>query len=216
MVSLRTQSPTLVKLPSSLTQEQLEKWASTLLTSPFPSALPLSSSQLTLDKPGRYLIYALNSSCELEIEIKVPQTEVLVLAAYWGKGEERYSFHLEEGFHYPSCRSLVRAVSILEGAAKFSYQTTIQAKSKATNISAQQENYNLILSPKAEVETQPFLEINNGQLSCSHSSITASLDEEKLNFLLSRSLTPPQAKELLIKEILYTLEGRFKEFFGGE
>ncbi len=216
MVRLRNQTPILVKLSSSLTRDQLNQLASTFLTSPFPSALPLSSSQLTLNKPGRYLIYVLNSSCELKLDIKTPQTKVLILAAYWGKKTEKYSFHLEEIFHYPSCRSLVRVVSILEGATKFFYQTTIQAKSKAKNISAQQENYNLILSPQAEVESQPFLEINNGQLKCSHSSVTTPTEENKLNYLLSRSLTSTKAKELLIRETLQTLESRFRDFFGDE
>ncbi len=216
MVRLKKQPPLLLHLSPTFSLLELDHLAATFLTSPPTKAKLITTPHFSFNRPGNYLLFTINTSLELEVKISTSKVKVLVLAAYLGQNKDNYFFNLKESFSAPFSQSLVRVVSVLDNQARFKYRVTTQAAATAHSISAYQENYNLLLSSQAEVDSQPFLEISNGQLNCSHSSVTTPLDEEKTNFLQSRGLNFNQTKELLIQEIFQTLEDKFRNFFAVE
>jgi len=67
----------------------------------------------------------------------------------------------------------------------------------AQQTDAQQSNQNLLLSPTAEVDTKPQLEIYADDVKCSHGATTGQLDEMMLFYLRSRGIAENAAKALL-------------------
>ncbi len=67
----------------------------------------------------------------------------------------------------------------------------------AVKADSRQSSRNLILSPLAEINARPQLEILTDDVKCSHGATTGSLDADQLFYLLSRGIDPPTARGLL-------------------
>ena len=67
------------------------------------------------------------------------------------------------------------------------------------NTDAQQTNHNLLLSPKARMNSIPQLEIYANDVKCSHGSTTGQIDEEAVFYLRSRGISRMDALELMVK-----------------
>jgi len=68
----------------------------------------------------------------------------------------------------------------------------------ADGADAQLSNKNLLLSPNAEIDTQPVLEIYADEVKAAHGATVGQLDEAALFYLRSRGLAPDAARSLLI------------------
>jgi Fe-S cluster assembly protein SufD len=64
-------------------------------------------------------------------------------------------------------------------------------------IDAQQNNDNLLLGERAEIDTKPELEIYANDVKCSHGSTVGELDAEQLFYLETRGLDTHEARRLL-------------------
>ena len=60
-----------------------------------------------------------------------------------------------------------------------------------------QSNANLLLSPLAEMDTKPELEIYADDVKCSHGATVGELDEDQLFYLRARGLDEATARGLL-------------------
>lgn len=67
----------------------------------------------------------------------------------------------------------------------------------AQKVSSMQMNHNLLLSPGAEANTKPELEIYADDVKANHGATVGRLDEEKMFYLRSRGLTTALAEKLL-------------------
>ncbi|NEO64862.1 MAG: Fe-S cluster assembly protein SufD, partial [Moorea sp. SIO4G2] len=63
---------------------------------------------------------------------------------------------------------------------------------------AAQLNRNLLLSPKARVDTKPQLEITADNVKCSHGATVSQLEADEVFYLQSRGLKETDARNLLI------------------
>jgi Fe-S cluster assembly protein SufD len=74
----------------------------------------------------------------------------------------------------------------------------IKVAEEAQKTDAYQTNRNLLISPTAEANSLPGLEIQANDVRCSHGSTTGRLDEEQLFYMLARGIHPARARELLV------------------
>jgi Fe-S cluster assembly protein SufD len=81
------------------------------------------------------------------------------------------------------------------GRAVFAGRILVQRVAQKTN--AYQNDANLLLSPDAEIDTKPELEIFADDVKCSHGATAGELDERELFYLRSRGLDPAMARSLL-------------------
>lgn len=81
------------------------------------------------------------------------------------------------------------------GRAVFAGRILVQRAAQKTN--AYQNDANLLLSPDAEIDTKPELEIFADDVKCSHGATAGELDERALFYLRSRGLDPATARSLL-------------------
>ena len=70
-------------------------------------------------------------------------------------------------------------------------------KRDSQKIEAHQNNANLLLSDRAEIDTKPELEIYADDVKCSHGATTGQLDEEAVFALRSRGIDEQTARGLL-------------------
>ena len=68
----------------------------------------------------------------------------------------------------------------------------------AQKITAHQTNKNLLLSKKANMNSNPQLEIYADDVKCSHGSTTGQVDEDALFYLRSRGINKQDAMELMV------------------
>ncbi len=91
----------------------------------------------------------------------------------------------------------------------FNGKALVQVGADGTD--AEQSNHNLLLSPAAEIDTKPELEIYADDVKCAHGATVGELDADALFYLRSRGLSADQAERVLTRafaaRMLAALEG---------
>src|SRR3982751_1640247 len=77
-------------------------------------------------------------------------------------------------------------------------RATSSGAASPTSAAANVSNKNLLLSPKAEIDTQPVLEIHADEVKAAHGATVGQLDERALFYLRSRGVPATAARALLI------------------
>lgn len=90
-----------------------------------------------------------------------------------------------------------RGVAAQRGRAVFNGKTVVHPGAQKTN--ARQSSRNLLLTPGAEIDTQPELEIYADDVQCSHGATTGQLDPTALFYLRSRGLSEAEARSALTR-----------------
>ncbi|MEN9916401.1 MAG: cysteine desulfurase [Pseudomonadota bacterium] len=91
---------------------------------------------------------------------------------------------------------------IIDDRARASFNGKLIVREQAIKSKAQQLNKNLLLSPLAEVNTKPQLEIFTDDIQCMHGASIGQLDKDALFYLRTRGLTVTAATELLIQAFI--------------
>jgi Fe-S cluster assembly protein SufD len=68
----------------------------------------------------------------------------------------------------------------------------------AQKTDAQQHSANLLLSPNAEIDTKPELEIYADDVKCAHGATVGQLDETSMYYLRSRGIGAEAARGMLV------------------
>lgn len=87
---------------------------------------------------------------------------------------------------------------ILDDAAHGIFSGKIYVPKLAQLTNANQLNRNLLLSPKARINTKPELQITADNVKCSHGATVSQLEADEIFYLRSRGLNEYDAKHLLI------------------
>ena len=60
----------------------------------------------------------------------------------------------------------------------------------------------IILSPQAEFDAKPELEIYADDVKCSHGSSSGNIDENSIHYLMTRGISEKEAKKIIISGFL--------------
>jgi len=99
----------------------------------------------------------------------------------------------------PHCVSNQFYRSLLDDESRGVFQGKVHVHQEAQKTDGYQLSNAILLSPKAEMDTKPELEIYADDVKCSHGATTGQLDEEPVFYLRSRGLNEAQARMLLIQ-----------------
>jgi Fe-S cluster assembly protein SufD len=88
---------------------------------------------------------------------------------------------------------------VVEERAHGVFLGTIAVRPDAQKTDAQQTNKNLLLSPRASVDTKPELEILADDVKCAHGATVGELDESALFYLRARGIPATEARRILIE-----------------
>jgi len=98
----------------------------------------------------------------------------------------------------PNCDSHELFKGIYDGSSKGVFRGKIFIHKDAQNTNGNQQNSNLVLSEKAQINAKPQLEIYADDVKASHGCTIGQLDEEALFFLRSRGIPLKEAKALMM------------------
>ncbi|MBV8133222.1 MAG: Fe-S cluster assembly protein SufD [Alphaproteobacteria bacterium] len=88
---------------------------------------------------------------------------------------------------------------VAAGRAHGAFQGRITVRPGAQKVDAHQLSRNLVLSPRAAIDTKPELEIYADDVKCSHGAAVGDLDEAALFYLRARGIGREEARHLLIE-----------------
>ena len=92
--------------------------------------------------------------------------------------------------------------SVLDDAARGVFQGRIEVDQIAQKTDGYQMNQALLLSPKAEMDIKPELQIFADDVKCSHGATIGALDPEQIFYLRSRGIAETEARSILIRAFL--------------
>ncbi len=102
----------------------------------------------------------------------------------------------------PDTRSRQTARAIASDVSRVIFNSKVIVKAGAAHSDSQQSCRGLLLSPEAEIDTRPQLEIHADEVKCAHGATTGRLDPDMLFYLLSRGLDRETAQSLLVYAFL--------------
>jgi len=100
------------------------------------------------------------------------------------------------------CQSRIMTRAVMQDESRFDFTGKIIVDKIAKGTDARLENKNLLLSSRAQANTEPQLEIYNGNIQCSHGATVGHLDEDALFYLQSRGISKSDAMQMLIQAFL--------------
>jgi Fe-S cluster assembly protein SufD len=99
-------------------------------------------------------------------------------------------------------RSRQTARALASGTSRVVINSKVVVDAGAAHADSQQSCRGLLLSPTAEIDSRPQLEIHTDEVKCAHGATTGRLDPNMLFYMLSRGLDRDTAQSLLIYAFL--------------
>ncbi|MDX2100867.1 MAG: Fe-S cluster assembly protein SufD [Leptolyngbyaceae cyanobacterium bins.59] len=134
----------------------------------------------------------------LEVMQTGEQTETILNGLTLIGGEQVADTHSAIVYTKPHGRSRQLHKCIVDDRAHGVFNGKVFVSKAAQLTDAGQINRNLLLSPKARIDTKPQLEIIADNVKCSHGATVSQLDEEEVFYLQSRGLDQATSQKLLI------------------
>ncbi len=140
--------------------------------------------------------------CSLEADLTEPGAELDSYSLLVGH-EERHVDCVNVVRHaakHTTSRQTARAIA--SGNSRVIINSKVVVEAGASKADSQQSLRGLLLSPTAEIDSRPQLEIHTDEVKCSHGATTGRLDPNMLFYMLSRGLDRDTAQSLLIYAFL--------------
>ncbi len=134
---------------------------------------------------------------EIEAVLDGSGIELGLNGLYLGRARQHIDNAIQIEHARPGSTSNQFYKGVLDGRAQAVFAGRIVVQRDAQKTNAYQANNNLLLSPDAEIDTKPELEIFADDVKCSHGATAGELDERALFYLRSRGLEPETARSLL-------------------
>jgi Fe-S cluster assembly protein SufD len=139
------------------------------------------------------------SRAEFHATLMGPAAKTHLNAAQLLGGQQHGDFTSIVQHNAPNCASRQTVKSVLSGHARGVFQGRIEVARAAQKTDGYQMNQALLLSPTAEMDIKPELEIFADDVKCSHGATIGALDPEQIFYLRSRGIPEAQARALLIR-----------------
>ena len=117
---------------------------------------------------------------------------------FFGAGEQILDQQITVVHEAKDCTSRQSFRGVLDDAGTGVFNGGVDVCPGADGTDAEQSNDNLLLSNRAEVNTQPRLEILADEVACKHGATVGQLDDTALYYLRSRGINADEARRLLI------------------
>ena len=105
---------------------------------------------------------------------------------------------LKINHNVPHCTSNEKFKGILDDEATGVFNGHVYVAKDAQKTDAHQNNSNILLTPTAKINSQPFLEIYADDVKCSHGTSTGQLDQEAMFYMRQRGISKANARILLM------------------
>jgi Fe-S cluster assembly protein SufD len=171
------------------------------------AAFHLSTLYAEVAERGTYDSFALNLGARIartEVHARLAGTKSIthLNGAQLLGGDQHADFTTVVRHDAPSTTSRQTVKNVLAGRSQGVFQGRIEVARVAQKTDGYQMNQALLLSPEAEIDTKPELEIFADDVKCSHGATVGELDAEQLFYLRSRGIPDVEARSMLVRAFL--------------
>jgi Fe-S cluster assembly protein SufD len=138
----------------------------------------------------------------LSLTFKGEEAKVDLSGAFLARGNEHVDTTLVVDHAVPACESRELFKGVLGDEARGVFQGKVIVRAGAQKTDGKQMAQVLMLSPNAEFDSKPELEIYADDVVCGHGSTSADLDEDLLFYCRSRGIPEAEARALLIESFV--------------
>jgi Fe-S cluster assembly protein SufD len=172
-----------------------------------PKAFQLSTVYAVVAERGTYDSFTLNLGarlCRSEIHARLtgPGGMTHLNGAQLLGGAQHGDITTVVSHDAPCCGSRQTVKNVLDGRARGVFQGRIEVARAAQKTDGYQMNQALLLSPDAEIDSKPQLEIFADDVKCSHGATVGELDAAQLFYLRSRGVPEQEARTMLVRAFL--------------
>jgi Fe-S cluster assembly protein SufD len=136
---------------------------------------------------------------ETEVALAAPGAFAQVDGAYLVNGDRHADTTILIDHQAAHCASRQTQKGVIGDHGRAVYQGKILVRPGALKTDGYQLSQTLLLSPQAEIDVKPELEIHADDVKCSHGATVGRLDEDALFFLRARGIPEREARSLLIE-----------------
>ena len=136
---------------------------------------------------------------DLHIGLDGQGAEAALDGLYMIGGKQHTDNHTRVDHSVPNTQSSQLYKGILDGESRAVFNGFVRIHPDAQKSNANQLNNNLMLSPKAEVDTKPELEIDADDVKAAHGATIGRIDPEHVFYLETRAIPKAQAVRLLAR-----------------
>jgi Fe-S cluster assembly protein SufD len=172
-----------------------------------PAAFHLSTLYADVAARGTYDSFALNLGgrlvrTEVHARLGGERATAHLNAAQLLGGRQHADFTTVVRHDAPATLSRQTVKNVLTGRSRGVFQGKIEVSRIAQKTDGYQMNQALLLSPDAEIDSKPQLEIYADDVKCSHGATVGELDAEQLFYLRSRGVPEAEARTMLVRAFL--------------
>lgn len=145
---------------------------------------------------------------DVEIDIAAPGVQVSFDGLYLAGDGQHIDNHTRVDHRVGPANSSQEYRGILNGSCRCVWNGKAIVHEGADGTDANQANHNLLLSPQAEIDAKPELEIYADDVKCSHGTTIGQLDEAALYYLRTRGIDAELATQFLVRAFATDLLSR--------
>ena len=134
----------------------------------------------------------------IRVNLNEPFAEAQLYGLYLVDKTQNCDNRIKVLHNCPDCKSFQLYKGIMDDDAEASFHGHVVVQPDAQRTNAFQTTRNILLTDKAKINTQPFLEIYADDVQCSHGATVGQLDDEALYYLRTRGIGERSARKLLM------------------
>src|ERR1700743_1073801 len=142
------------------------------------------------------------SRIEMHVDLNGPGAVAHLNGANILGGSQHADFTSVVGHRAPQGTSRQTVKNVLAGRSRGVFQGKIEVARDAQKTDGYQMNQALLLSPDAEIDYKPELELFAADVKCSHGAPVGELDADQLFYLRSRGIPDAEARSILVRAFL--------------
>lgn len=167
------------------------------------SGIQIGNTAIAQAQDSRYHLTEVNMGAQLSrhtltVNQEGVQTETILKGLTMVGGEQISDTHTAVNLQHPHGTVDQLHKCIVDGSARSIFNGKVDVPQNAQMTNAAQLNRNLLLSPKARVDTKPELQITADNVKCTHGATVSQLEDDEIFYLRSRGLNEYDARHLLI------------------
>ncbi len=121
-----------------------------------------------------------------------------IAGAYLLAGRQHADTRLVVDHAVPGCASRELFKCVMDDQARGIFQGKVVVRPDAQKTDGKQSSHGLLLSPMAEFDSKPELEIFADDVVCGHGATSGEIDAEQMFYLRARGIPEDEAKSLLV------------------
>ena len=162
------------------------------------SRIAVSQAASSTYRTSSFNLGASYGRLDYRVHLEGPDATAELSGLYVGNGDQTLDQQITIVHAAPDCTSRQTFRGVLDDESTGVFNGGIDVRPGAIGTDAEQSNANLLLSKRAEANTQPRLEILADDVACKHGATVGQLDEGALYYLRSRGIPGDEARRLLI------------------